>query len=57
MRVRCCDHVTGEDDVLRLRVELYQALLKGSLGPKARKMFEHLLAQARGKLGALDCQP
>ena len=54
MRVQHCDVVMGEDEVLRRRIEQYQELLKGSLGPKARKMFEHSLARARDKLGTLD---
>jgi hypothetical protein len=43
---------TGADQTLRLNIERYEALLKGNLGPKARKMFEVLLAQARADLAA-----
>jgi hypothetical protein len=36
--------------MLRLNIERYQELLKGNLGPRARKMFKFLLAQARSDL-------
>lgn len=42
----------GEEAMHRLNIERYQELLRGSLGPKARKMFEILLARARSDLEA-----
>jgi len=44
-----------EDDVLRRNIQQYQELLKGSLGPKARTMFGHLLARARTDLARREC--
>jgi len=47
------DVATGEDEVLRRKITQYEELLKGSLGPKARRMFEHAVARARTDLVAL----
>ena len=39
---------------LNLDIEQYEDLLRSSLGPKARKMFEHLLARARSELAVIE---
>jgi hypothetical protein len=39
---------------LNLDIEQYEKLLRSSLGPKARKMFEHLLARARSELAVIE---
>src|SRR5579859_7815582 len=39
---------------LNLDIEQYEGLLRSSLGPKARKMFEHLLARARSELEVIE---
>ena len=41
---------------LNLDIEQYEGLLRSSLGPKARKMFEHLLARARSELAVIEAE-
>ncbi|HKX08487.1 MAG TPA: hypothetical protein VJN67_09855 [Stellaceae bacterium] len=41
---------------LNLDIEQYEELLRNSLGPKARKMFEHLLARARSELAVIEAE-
>ena len=41
---------------LNLDIEQYEELLRSSLGPKARKMFEHLLARARSELAVIEAE-
>ncbi len=41
---------------LNLDIEQYEGLLRSSLGPKARKMFEHLLARARAELAVVEAE-
>lgn len=41
---------------LYLDIEQYEGLLRSSLGPKARKMFEHLLARARSELAVMEAE-
>ncbi len=41
---------------LTLDIEQYEGLLRSSLGPKARKMFEHLLARARSELAVIEAE-
>ncbi len=41
---------------LNLDIEQYEGLLRSSLGPKARKMFEHLLARARSELALIEAE-
>lgn len=41
---------------LTIDIEQYEGLLRSSLGPKARKMFEHLLARARSELAVLEAE-
>lgn len=41
---------------LNLDIEQYEGLLRSSLGPKARKMFEHLLARARSELAMIEAE-
>ena len=41
---------------LNLDIEQYEGLLRSSLGPKARKMFEHLLARARAELAVIEAE-
>ena len=41
---------------LNLDIEQYEGLLRSSLGPKARKMFEHLLARARSELAVVEAE-
>ena len=41
---------------LNLDIEQYEKLLRSSLGPKARKMFEHLLARARSELAVIEAE-
>jgi hypothetical protein len=41
---------------LNLDIEQYEGLLRSSLGPKARKMFEHLLARAKSELAVIEAE-
>jgi len=41
---------------LTIDIEQYEGLLRSSLGPKARKMFEHLLARARSELAVIEAE-
>ncbi len=41
---------------LNLDIEQYEGLLRSSLGPKARRMFEHLLARARSELAVIEAE-
>ena len=41
---------------LRLDIEQYERLLQTNLAPKARKMFEHLLARVRSELAAVEAE-
>ena len=41
---------------LNLDIEQYEELLRNSLGPKARKMFEHLLARAKSELAVIEAE-
>ena len=41
---------------LSLDIEQYEGLLRSSLGPKARKMFEHLLARAKSELAVMETE-
>lgn len=41
---------------LNIDIEQYEGLLRSSLGPKARKMFEHLLARARSELAVIEAE-
>jgi hypothetical protein len=41
---------------INLDIEQYEGLLQSSLGPKARKMFEHLLARARSELAVIEAE-
>ncbi|HXP78251.1 MAG TPA: hypothetical protein VN823_29210 [Stellaceae bacterium] len=41
---------------LNLDIKQYEWLLRTSLGPKARRMFEHLLARARSELALIEAE-
>ncbi len=41
---------------LNLDIEQYEGLLRSSLGPKARRMFEHLLARTRSELAVIEAE-
>jgi hypothetical protein len=41
---------------LTIDIEQYEGLLRSNLGPKARKMFEHLLARARSELAVIEAE-
>ena len=41
---------------LRLDIERYERLLQTGLGPRARTMFEHLLARVRAELVAIEAE-
>jgi hypothetical protein len=47
---------TPQSQIRRLSLDIaqYEELLQRSLGPKARKMFEHLLARARAELAVVE---
>jgi len=50
--------IASESVIMRLAldIEQYEGLLRSSLGPKARKMFEHLLARARSELAVIEAE-
>lgn len=52
------DPIAPESEITRLTLDIkqYEWLLRTSLGPKARKMFEHLLARARSELALMEAE-
>jgi hypothetical protein len=41
---------------LVMDIEQYELLLQSSLGPKARRMFEHLLDRSRAELAPMEAE-